>query len=152
MPAVPRCVVVEGRYGHVSFVLDPAPLQLHVLDVAPPWPAKLLDQVERVLRHGRGPARRSSSSPDVVELRRPAARTEPAEHYLLPCRGGGMDVAGPPSTTSTRSRRARDWTLLGCARSRPIHDCFYGDARHRQVDICPRSWPAGSRSPRARSC
>ena len=44
-----RCVVVEGRYGHVSFVLDAAPLVLHVLDVAPPHPAKLVDQVARVL-------------------------------------------------------------------------------------------------------
>ena len=40
-----RCVVVEGRYGHVSFVLDPAPVRVHVLDVVPPHPAKLVDQL-----------------------------------------------------------------------------------------------------------
>ena len=87
-----RCVVVEGRYGHVSFVLDPTPLQLHVLDVAPPWPAKLLDQVGRVLDT-------AEDLPDiavvghVVELP-DLLPEEPAEHYLLQCRGGGMDVAG----------------------------------------------------------
>jgi hypothetical protein len=32
-----------------------------------------------------------------------------------------------------------DWTLLGCARSRAIHDHFYPDraATLRQVDTCP---------------
>jgi hypothetical protein len=43
------CVVVEGRYSHVSFILNAAPLVLRVLDIVPPFPSKLLDQVHRVL-------------------------------------------------------------------------------------------------------
>lgn len=43
------CVVVEGRYSHVSFLLNPAPLKLQVLDIVPPFPSKLIDQVQRVL-------------------------------------------------------------------------------------------------------
>ena len=38
-----------GRYGHVSFIIDPAPLRITVQEVAPPYPAKLLDQARRVL-------------------------------------------------------------------------------------------------------
>jgi hypothetical protein len=31
-----------------------------------------------------------------------------------------------------------DWTLLGCARSRAIHDFFY-DGPVPQIDTCPRA-------------
>ena len=44
-----RCVIVRGRYGHVSFILDPAPVRIRVLEVVPPWPPKLVDQLRRVL-------------------------------------------------------------------------------------------------------
>ena len=33
-----RCVIVRGRYGHVSFILDPAPIRVRVVEVVPPWP------------------------------------------------------------------------------------------------------------------
>jgi len=32
----------------------------------------------------------------------------------------------------------RDWTLVGCARSRAIHDFFYG-GEVPQIDTCPRT-------------
>ena len=44
-----RCVVVQGRYRHVSFILDPAPVRVLVVEVVPPSPPKLLDQARRVL-------------------------------------------------------------------------------------------------------
>jgi len=40
-----RCVVVRGRYGHVSFIVDPAPARIRVVEVVPPRPAKLVDQL-----------------------------------------------------------------------------------------------------------
>jgi hypothetical protein len=131
-----RCVVVEGRYGHVSFILDPTPVRLHVLDVAPPWPAKLVDQVERVLQTAEGlPAVRTF--PRVVELSSllPAA---PSGHYLLQCRGGGMDVPGASVSYLDEVPPRKDWTLLGCARSRAIHDFLYGGPVP-QIDTCPRT-------------
>ena len=131
-----RCVVVEGRYGHVSFVLDPAPVRLHVLDVAPPWPAKLVDQVERVLQTAEDlpavlPLARVVRLPDLL----PAA---PSGHYLLQCRGGGMDVPGASVSYLDEVPPRADWTLLGCARSRAIHDFFY-DGPVPSIDTCPRS-------------
>lgn len=131
-----RCVVVEGRYGHVSFVLDPAPVRLHILDVAPPWPAKLVDQVERLLQTAEDlPA--VLALPRVVELPDllPAA---PSGHYLLQCRGGGMDVPGASVSYLDEVPPREDWTLLGCARSRAIHDFLY-DGPVPQIDTCPRS-------------
>ena len=135
-----RCVVVEGAYGHVSFVLDPAPVRLHVLDVAPPWPAKLLSQVERLLQT-------ADDLPGVLPIPHVVALSdllpgEPGGHYLLPCRGGGMDVPGADVSYLDEVPPRADWTLLGCARSRAIHDFFYrGDVP--QVDTCPRTLAAG---------
>ena len=62
-----RCVVVTGRYGHVSFILDPSPLRIRVLDVVPPEPAKLVDQVRRVLEVA-GDLPPIELIPDVVEI------------------------------------------------------------------------------------
>jgi hypothetical protein len=135
-----RCVVVEGAYGHVSFVLDPAPVRLHVLDVVPPHPAKLLDQLQRVLATA-DDVPGVQLVPHVVELTDllPAQRDAA---YLLPCRGGGMDVPGAAVAYLDEVPPRADWTLLGCARSRAIHDFFYGNSdTHppvRQVDTCPR--------------
>ena len=135
-----RCVVLEGRYGHISFVLDSTPVRLHVLDVAPPHPAKLLDQVQRVLDTaeelpGVLPV------PHVVELGDlvPAGTTG---DVLLPCRGGGMTVPGTTVHYLDEVPPHRDWTLLGCARSRAIHEALYA-APVVQVDTCPRTLAAG---------
>ncbi|SFK69273.1 DUF7714 family protein [Geodermatophilus ruber] len=139
-----RCVVVEGSYGHVSFVLDPDPVRLHVLDVAPPWPAKLLDQVERVLETA-DDLTGVLPVPHVVELP-DLLPGEPTGHYLLPCRGGGMDVPGAEVSYLDEVPPKADWTLLGCARSRAIHDFFY-EGPVRQVDTCPRTLAAGVELP-----
>jgi hypothetical protein len=139
-----RCVVVEGSYGHVSFVLDPDPVRLHVLDVAPPWPAKLLDQVERVLQTA-DDLTGVLPVPHVVELS-DLLPGEPTGHYLLPCRGGGMDVPGAEVSYLDEVPPQADWTLLGCARSRAIHDFFY-EGPVPQVDTCPRAIAAGLELP-----
>lgn len=138
----PRCVVVRGRYGHVNFMLDAVPRRVHVLDVAPPWPAKLVDQVRRVLDTAEElPATECVS--EVVDLEEMAAR-EPAGHYLLPCRGGGITVPGAEVSYLDEVPPEADWLLLGCARSRAIHDHFYPDraAGVTQVDICPAALAA----------
>lgn len=131
-----RCVVLEGRYGHISFVLDSAPVRLHVLDVAPPYPAKLLDQVERVLATAEDlPG--VLPVPHVVELGEliPDGATG---DYLLPCRGSGMQVPGTTVHYLDEVPPRRDWTLLGCARSQAIHEALYGEPV-TQVDTCARA-------------
>jgi hypothetical protein len=134
-----RCVVVEGSYGHVSFVLDPAPVRVHVLDVVPPRPAKLLDQLQRVLETA-DDLPGLQLVPHVVELA--DLLPFPAEGtYLLPCRGGGMGVPGAAVAYLDEVPARADWTLLGCTRSRQIHDALYGRPV-RQIDMCPRTLAA----------
>jgi hypothetical protein len=141
-----RCVVVRGRYGHISFIADPAPVPVRVVEVVPPWPAKLVDQLRRVLdlADDLPPVELVE---DLVDLTALAAR-RPARHYLFPCRAGqasgtaargtaapGADV--PVSYLDEIPERA-PWTMVGCARSRSIHDWFYG-GEVPTVDMCPRN-------------
>jgi len=134
-----RCVIVRGRYGHVSFILDPAPIQIGVVEVVPPWPPKLADQLSRVLELAEDlpPV---ELVPYLVDLDALAA-TRPAEHYLFPCRAGQPTQDQPRAATEVSyldevPERA-PWTLVGCARSKSIHDWFYGDDVP-MVDMCPR--------------
>lgn len=129
-----RAVVVEGRYAHVNFVINPRPLRIVVRDVVPPEPAKLLDQARRVLAV-------SESLPpielvgELTELAELAAGRE-CEHYLLPCRGSGGEVPGARVSYLDEHPEREDWTLLGCTRSRQIHRWFYGD-EPPTIDFCP---------------
>jgi hypothetical protein len=120
-----RCVAVRGRYGHVSFILDPAPIRIRVAEVIPPEPAKLADQAERLLAVAEDlpPV---ELVPELTDLRalaatRPAGQTPDGNVSYL-------DEV-PPAT---------DWTLVGCARSRAIHDWLYQRAAPA-VDMCPRN-------------
>jgi hypothetical protein len=131
------CVVVEGRYSHVSFILNAAPLVLRVFDIVPPFPSKLLDQVQRVLETA------EDLPPVVVSATFVDSRDKLLEdcgsvpgHVLIPCRGSGIDLEGVSvSYLDERPPRA-DWTLLGCERSHQIHRWFY-DSTPTTVDICP---------------
>ena len=101
-----RCVIVRGRYGHVSFILDPAPVRIRVLEVVPPWPPKLVDQLSRVLDARRGPAAgRAGPRAGRPEGpgRPPPRRAVPVP---LPGRPGRPRTEPPRSPTWTRSRRA----------------------------------------------
>jgi hypothetical protein len=146
-----RCVVVEGLYSHVSFILNPAPVRLRVVDVVPPGPAKLVDQVARVLSLAEDlpPV---VAEPDVVDLRGLLPEPPPAQ-VLLPCRASGVEL--PASEVSFLDERpeAKDWTMLGCERSDQIHRWFYGMAP-RRLDTCPRQWlsPDGATVTLTRCC
>ncbi len=144
-----RGVVVKGRYAHVSFIIDPMPLRVTVREVVPPYPAKLLDQAQRVL----GLAETLPPIelvPDVVEFDQ-LAQSNAATSYLLPCRGGGVSIEGA-TVQYLDERPAREaWLLLGCERSEQIHESFYGE-RAPQVDICPRKRPGRGGPTLAKCC
>lgn len=130
-----RGVVVQDRYGHISFIANPAPLRLTVREVVPPHPPKLFDQARRVLDVAEHlpPIDLVAEVVDLADL----ARSRPSETYLLPCRGGGVTVDGSRTVYLDERPERRSWTLLGCERSQQIHEWFYGE-RAEQVDICPR--------------
>lgn len=144
-----RAVVVQGRYEHVNFILDPWPLTITVREVVPPHPAKLLDQARRVIAVNESwpPIR---LQPEVVDLTGLAA-DHPSSHYLLPCRGGGAEIPGVRLSYLDEHPEPGDWLQLGCERSRQIHEAFYG-TDVRRVDLCPRTAPASGSGPLLTKC
>jgi hypothetical protein len=131
-----RCVIVQGRYEHVSFILDPDPIRVQLAEVAPPYPAKLLDQAQRVLEVAEdlSPIVLEPKIFDLLEL----AAARPAERYLFPCRGSGIAPEGTAVYYLDERPPRHDWVLIGCERSRQIHRHFYGDVPPN-VEMCPRA-------------
>jgi len=144
-----RAVVVQGRYGHVNFILDPSPLRVTVREAAPPYPAKLMDQARRVLELAEN-LPPIELVPDVMDLTE-QAELAPGTGVLLPCRGGGVSVEGSTVDYLDERPERRPWTLIGCERSQQIHEWLYGE-RAPQVDICPRKRHGGSGAILAKCC
>lgn len=133
--------VVCGRHQHVNFIWRPAPIRIHVTEVVPPEPPKLFSMAQQAIAFD------EELPPielvlDAVDIRQLAAR-HPAPHYLLPCRGSGVDLPAEVSFLDTRPEPREDWLLIGCERSMQFHRHFYG-RESGQVDLCPRA-----RAPRA---
>ncbi|MGH9008295.1 MAG: DUF7714 family protein, partial [Acidimicrobiia bacterium] len=140
----PTVCVVEGRYQHVNFIVRACPLEVHLVDVVPPGPARLLDLARQAITIDEDlpPVR---LVPELLDVRTLAAGgpddprgsgVSPEKHYVLPCQGAGVDLPGTVDYLDQRPARA-DWTLVGCERSRQLHRWFYGDEPDRQVELCP---------------
>lgn len=149
------CVVVEGCYSHVSFVLNPRPMRLRVLDIVPPEPSKLMDQARRVLAVAEDlpPV---LLAPDVVDSRDLLANAgADTEAVLLPCSATGVDFGTAEVSFLDRRPDRGTWTLLGCERSRQIHEWFYDDEAP-MIDTCPRGFltdrPGGADAMLTRCC
>lgn len=144
-----RAYVVQGRYEHVNFIWEPAPVRIRVTEVVPPEPPKLFAMAEQVVAFD------EDLPPielvlDAVDLRALAA-ANPAPRYLLPCRGSGVDLGGDIAFLDTRPAERQDWLLIGCERSLQFHRHFYGDEPPR-ADICPRRRVAGNELTLAKCC
>jgi hypothetical protein len=118
-----RAYVVQGRYEHVNFIWEPAPVRILVTEVVPPEPPKLYAMAEQVVAFD------EDLPPidlvlDAVDIRQLAA-ANPAPRYLLPCRGSGVEVGGEVTFLDTRPAQRQDWLMIGCDRSLQFHRHFY---------------------------
>lgn len=131
-----RAYVVRGRFEHVNFIWQPTPVRVRVTEVVPPYPPKLLAMAEQVVAFDEDlpPVELVLDAVDVRGL----ATDNSAPHYLLPCRGSGVDLAAGVSFLDTHPPYRPDWLLIGCDRSVAFHEHFYG-SRPRRVDLCPRA-------------
>lgn len=134
-----RCVVLEGRYRHVSFLLNADPVRVTVVDVVPPEPSKLADQVARVLDSAEDMPPIAVSE-RIVDSRSLVAEAgpPPSEGLIVPCRGGGIEIEGVEVSHLDERPSFAGSTLLGCERSQQIHRWFYGTDAARTIDWCPR--------------
>jgi hypothetical protein len=130
--------VVCGRYEHVNFIWRPAPIRVHVTEVIPPEPPKLYAMAGQAVDFDEElpPIDLILDAVDIREL----AANHPADRYLLPCRGSGVDLPAAVSFLDTRPTYREDWLLIGCERSQQFHRHFYGQDSE-QVDLCPMARP-----------
>ncbi len=128
--------VVCGRYEHVNFIWRPTAVPIHVTEVIPPEPPKLFSMAAQAIAFDEElpPIELILDAVDIRDL----AQAHPAERYLLPCRGSGVDLPGTVSFLDTRPAERADWLMIGCERSQQFHRHFYGDDSP-QVDLCPRA-------------
>jgi hypothetical protein len=125
-----RVTVVQGRFEHVNFIVDPAPRRVRVLEVVPPEPPKLLEMARAVVDYDEDlpPIELAFEPIDLRELARGDGR------FMYPCRCSGLEGefldAGPPELG--------DWTLVGCERSRQIHVALYAAEPAERIEFCPR--------------
>jgi hypothetical protein len=127
--------LVQGRFEHVNFIWRPAPLTVHVTEVIPPHPPKLLAMAEQVIGYDEDlpPV---GLELDAVDVRKLMAAS-PAGHYLLPCRGSGVPRTGQVSFLDCHPPYHPGWLLIGCERSRDFHQHFYGE-QPRYLELCPK--------------
>ena len=125
-----RVTVVRGRFEHVNFIVAPAPRRVRVLEVVPPEPPKLLEMARAVVDFDEDlpPVELDFEPIDLRELASGGGR------LMYPCRCSGLEGefldAGPPEL--------RDWTLVGCERSRQIHVALYAAEPRARIEFCPR--------------
>jgi hypothetical protein len=124
-----RVTVVQGRFEHINFIVEPAPVRIRVLEVVPPEPPKLLEMARSVVDYDEDlpPVDLQFEAIDLRDLA-PSGRT------MYPCRCAGLEGefldAGPAELG--------DWTLVGCERSRQIHVALYGAEPAERLEFCPR--------------
>jgi len=131
-----RLYLIEGLYGHVNFIYDPAPIPVRVIEVVPPRPPKLSEMARRVIEYDEDlpPVELLVEEIDLVAL----ARRTPAETYMFPCRSSGIELGAPVTFLDQGPDQARDWRLVGCRRSLEIHESLYGAPPRAFTDMCPR--------------
>lgn len=126
-------LVVNGRYEHVNFIHRPRSKVLHVFDVSPPTPPRLVDLTQQVIAYQNFPATRLAPHvKSILELTR-HVRNKP---LLFPC--GVSEFKTRSNAFYLDQRPARqDWVLAGCERSAAIHRRLYGEDCPR-IELCPR--------------
>ena len=130
-----KTVVVEGKFGHVSFTSPGRILKLDVLDVVPPYPSKLSSLVKTALDSGMIdlPIAAEYSEIDINKL----AQTVQDGSILFPCKASGLQSDKKDYYLDQLPEIKEKCTLIGCELSERIYRSIYNDKIER-VEMCPR--------------
>lgn len=144
-----KTLIVQGQFDHINFIHRPEPLNVRVVEVAPPEPPKLFKMAEHVLSYADLPP--ICLHLERIDLQQLCAHS-PAQAYLVPCRSGGLDNLGAPVFfLDERPAERQPWTLIGCERSLQFHRHYYHDEPPR-VEMCPRRLASTSTQPTLLKC
>lgn len=144
-----KTLIVQGSFDHINIIHRPAPLQLRVVEVAPPEPPKLYKMAEHVLSYADLPP--ICLQLERIDLLTLCKQIQP-QAYLVPCRSGGLDdLDAPVFFLDERPAERQPWTLIGCERSLQFHRHYYQDDPPR-VEMCPRKLAVQSDLPTLVKC
>ena len=132
-----RCVVVQGEFNHLSFVLrDGSEVPVRVLDVVPPYPSKVLELARRALVCTPMPVVMEERSIDLVTL---AEGVGASSRLMFPCRASGLDLDRAVEYLDELPDVAEgeDVVLVGCQLSERIFRAHYGFSPPRVITMCP---------------
>ncbi|MFQ6061488.1 MAG: hypothetical protein ACE5KV_09410 [Thermoplasmata archaeon] len=129
-------VVIKGKFGHITFVHKPRFKRIRIVDVVPPFPAKLPSLVRSALETGEihTPVKIEERLIDTNEL----ARDVETEEVMFACKEGGGKVPGKKSLYLDQNPDVRNPTLIGCDRTKRVSKSLYGKD-FPFIDICPKS-------------
>ncbi|MGE4132178.1 MAG: hypothetical protein AB7F86_11110 [Bdellovibrionales bacterium] len=128
-----QALIVQGMYDHVNFILDPNPIELEIVDLIPPKPARLVDLVAQALALGRFPPTRIRVLHfDSMTL----AQRGSGGPYLFPCKVANLADMKAALFLDQHPPK-QDWVLVGCSRSEQIYQEFY-HSKPKRIETCPR--------------
>jgi hypothetical protein len=132
-----KTVIVQGLFNHVSFVQGSEVLELHVLDVVPPRPAKLSYLVAKALDAGliELPILVKEETVDLNELER---RVQ-TPIVVFPCRASGLESKNTVFFLDETPRIEGKATLVGCELSLRIYQSIY-KKKPEFISMCPREF------------
>lgn len=128
-----QALIVEGRYGHVNFLIAPEPIDISVIDLIPPLPSRLMDLAYSAVAQ-RPDLPPIVFSPRFVDLSALAFQ-HPAATHMFPCRASGLIGPGP-TVYLDEHPVDQDVLLIGCERTEQIYHHFYGRTP-RRIETCP---------------
>jgi hypothetical protein len=132
-----KTVIVQGLFNHVSFVQGSEVLELHLLDVVPPRPAKLSYLVEKALDAGlvELPIVVKEESIDLNELERQVV----TPIVVFPCRASGLESKRTVFFLDETPKIDGKATLVGCELSLRIFQSIY-KKKPEFISMCPREF------------
>jgi hypothetical protein len=138
MPEDVTCVVVQGEYNHMSFLIrDGDEVRVRVLDVVPPYPSKVSVLARRALDCRPLPVLLDSEEVDLKDL---AKGLDPECRLFFPCRAGGLELDRPGEYLDEVPPLAEgeDVVLVGCNLSERIFREHYGRRPIKVITMCPK--------------
>lgn len=129
-----KVVVIQGMFGHVSFVRDLSPLFLRVVDTVPPSPSKMSVLVQRALSSGFVdlPIVPIVENIDLNHLANEVSK----EGVVFPCHASRMMSDKVTYFLDRVPEMDVEVELVGCQLSQRIFRSLYG-REVEMVDICP---------------
>lgn len=138
LPAEVRCVVVQGEYNHMSFIIrDGEEVRVRVLDVVPPYPSKVGLLARRALECRPLPVLLEGEEVDLKDL---APEVGEGTRLWFPCRASGLELDRPVEYLDETPDLEDDEevALVGCNLSERIFREHYGRRPSLVETMCPK--------------